>query len=170
MLWDHIKHFHAGEKWGPPAGMNGLLVMLLDKIRECWPEASFVIHCGLESDGHSKDSFHKTGNAVDFHIQKRGTAPDSSLNESTKESGAVPPFPDFPAQIERLEAILKELQVFNRVGLGVYPDWYNPGFHLDVRGTYARWGRIAIKQPDGKVEAEYVGYADAVEHAKRKAV
>ena len=140
MIWDHIKYFHAGEKWGPASGINGLLIMLLDKIRECWPDSSFVIHCGFESDGHAKDSQHKTGNAVDFHVQCAMS---------------------FAAQIERLEKILKELQVFNRVGLGIYPTWNNPGFHLDVRGSFARWGRIGDT---------YVGYADIIEYVKRQVV
>jgi hypothetical protein len=119
--------------------MNGLLVLLLDAVRECWGDAKFIIHCGFEMDGHVKDSEHKRGNAVDFHIQSSWSLPEQS---------------------NRLEMILKELQVFNQVGLGIYPDWNSPGFHLDVRGSYARWGRI------GK---DYVGYVDAVEHAKRKA-
>jgi hypothetical protein len=118
--------------------MNGLLLLLLDAVRDRWGDAKFIIHCGFEADGHDKNSFHKTGSAADLHI-------DSALS--------------FPNQIKRMETILKDLQVFDRVGLGIYPDWNNPGFHLDVRGSYARWGRIG---------ETYVGYADAVERAKRK--
>ena len=146
MIWDIIKHFTLAENWGQASGMNGMLVLLMDAIRERWGEP-VVIHCGIEIDGHAKDSQHKLGNAVDFHVQ-------SSL--------------PFPAQCSRLESILKDLQVFNKVGLGIYPGWNNPGFHLDVRGAYARWGRIDTKKPGGKIDRQYVGYGDALEHAKRK--
>lgn len=138
MIWDCVKHFSPNEQWGSANRMNGLLILLLDAIRDRWGDAAFIIHCGYEADGHAKDSFHKSGNATDFHI-----------------SSALP----FHEQISRLEMILKELQVFDKVGLGIYPDWNNPGFHLDVRGVYARWGRIG---------QAYVGYADAVEHSKRR--
>jgi hypothetical protein len=138
MSWGYIKHFSPRESWGAPDRMNGLLILLLDAVRDLWGDAQFDIHCGFEAGGHAKDSYHKTGAAVDYHIE-------SSL--------------PFLKQIERLEAILKELQVFDKVGLGIYPDWNNPGFHLDVRGSFSRWGRIGVT---------YVGYADAIEHAKRR--
>ncbi len=120
--------------------MNGLLLLLLDAIHDRWGDIKIIIHCGYEVDGHAKDSQHKLGNAADFHIA-------SSLS--------------LPEQSDRLEMILKELQVFNKIGFGLYPNWDSPGFHLDVRGVYARWGRI------GKT---YVGYGDALEHAKRQVV
>lgn len=138
MIWNHIRHFKPTEAWGDPSRMNGLLLFLLDSIRDRWGDARFIIHCGFETGGHEKNSFHKFGAAVDFHI-------DSALS--------------FPEQITRMEAILKELQVFDRVGLGVYPDWNHPGFHLDVRGSYSRWGRIG---------ETYVGWNSAIEHAAKK--
>jgi len=148
MIWDYIKHCSPREQWGSADRMNGLLLLLLDAVRDRWGDAAFVIHCGFEAGGHAKDSFHKTGAAVDFHISSAIT---------------------FPEQIKRMDMILKDLQVFDKVGLGIYPDWNNPGFHLDVRGSFARWGRIDTRQPDGKLTQQYVGYTDAVDYAMRKA-
>jgi hypothetical protein len=138
MIWDYLYHFKKTEKWGDPARMNGLLLLLLDAIRGDFDPDTVVIHCGFEVGGHAKDSQHKLGNATDFHIE-------------TSRS--------FSEQISRMEKSLRELQVFDKVGLGIYPDWKHPGFHLDCRGLFARWGRIGDT---------YVGYADAIEHAKKK--
>jgi hypothetical protein len=44
-------------------------------------------------------------------------------------------------------------------GLGIYPDWAHPGFHLDLRGYKARWGRV---------EGSYVAYEEALHFAKEK--
>ena len=40
---------------------------------------------------------------------------------------------------------LNDLQVAEKVGFGIYPDWNSPGFHLDARGEWARWGYIGDK-------------------------
>jgi uncharacterized protein YcbK (DUF882 family) len=141
MPWSYVKNFTPREKWGSATAMNGLLILLLQAIRDhLEPDEGIVIHCGYEASGHAADSQHKQGNAVDFHIRSARSLPEQS---------------------DRLCDILKKLQVFDRVGLGIYPDWNSPGFHLDVRGTYARWGRIG--------PTTYVGYGDALEHAKKKA-
>lgn len=118
-----LKHFRPEEPgWkGNFHKVNGLLLLLLDALREeiGYP---FVIHCAYETSGHSPKSQHYIGNAVDFHIE------------------GLP----FPEAVIRMEEALERLQVADRVGLGLYPCWYNPGFHLDVRndGKRARWGRI----------------------------
>jgi len=137
MLWDYLKHFTAVERWGSPSSMNGLLVILLDTIRDRYGACRFVIHCGYETAGHVKNSQHPRGNATDFHIDTPSPLAD---------------------QAARLEMIFKDLQVHDRVGLGVYPDWNNPGFHLDI-GGFGRWGRI------GKT---YVGFDEALKHAAEK--
>ena len=127
-IWDTLKHFNKNEAWGKPQKINGLLLLLLDKIRDLsgWP---IIIHCGTQGH-HVRHSQHFKGNAVDFHFET-----EVSLKE----------------QVVRLLEILDILQVGNRVGLGVYR-W---GFHLDVRGTKARWGRI------GK---DYISFEEAVKY------
>lgn len=137
MLWDFITNFKDTEPWGVPSSMNGLLILLLDKIRDRFGDCPFNIHCGYESAGHVEHSEHKRGNATDFHIK-------SSLS--------------LPEQTSRLQMILADLQVHDRVGLGIYPDWNNPGFHLDV-GGFGRWGRIGNT---------YVGLDEALKHAAGK--
>jgi hypothetical protein len=139
MLWDYVKHFTADENWGSPSSMNGLLVLLFDIIRSRFGDCRFVIHCGYGAADHADKSEHPRGNAVDFHINSALSLID---------------------QAGRLEMILKDLQVYDRVGLGIYPDWNNPGFHLDVRGVFARWGRIG---------PNYVTWDVALKHAAEKA-
>lgn len=137
MIWDHINHFKRTDAWGDSTRMNGMLLLLLDAIHDVWGEP-IIVHCGYSVTGHATDSQHKLGAAVDFHVM------------------SILPFLE---QTVALEAILRGLQVQSKVGLGIYPNWGHPGFHLDVRGCYARWGRIG---------QDYVGWADAVNYVKMK--
>ena len=137
MIWEHIEGFSQNEKWGKPGSVNGLLLFLLTIVRKEFrkffdPAASFVIHNAYDTSGHATDSQHYKGNAADFHI-------DTSIS--------------YKDQIAILLDIFKDLQVEDRVGFGIYPQWNNKGFHLDVRGTRARWGQI-----DGK----YVSMSEAL--------
>ena len=135
-----LKHFHPEEPgWkGNFHKVNGLLLLLLDALREEIGHP-FVVHCAYETGGHSPNSQHYLGNAVDFHIEGLS----------------------FPEAIERMEEALERLQVADRVGFGIYPDWNNPGFHLDVRnvGRKVRWGRIG---------EQYVSYQEALEYTYAK--
>ncbi len=124
-IWDYIKGFSREEKWGEPDKMNGLTLLLLSavrkSIRELDPNAYIVIHAGYATKGHTSNSQHYHGNAVDFHIVT-----------------VIP----YDIQVGYVLNILKELQVFDKVGFGIYPDWRSPGFHIDCRGELARWGYI----------------------------
>jgi uncharacterized protein YcbK (DUF882 family) len=117
-IWDRLRHFSPQENWGDPEKMNGALLWLLDEVREHFG-CPVVIHCGYDEAGHAVNSQHYLGNAVDFHF--------------------VTEMP-FSQQYQELENFLFGLQLHNHVGLGVYPQWNRPGFHLDVRGIQARWG------------------------------
>ncbi len=135
-IWDVLEHFNKTEKWGNPDKMNPALLVLLDKIREKVGHP-IRINCGWEESGHVNKSHHYYGDAVDFAI-------------------LGVPF----AEAERLLVkALQELGVDDKVGLGIYPYWNTPGFHLDVRGTKARWGR----DKDGK----YVSYSLALSQVRR---
>jgi len=120
MIWHKLQHFKPNENWGDPGKMNGLLLLLIDGIRHTY-DRPFKIHCGYDESGHTTNSQHYLGNAIDFHI----------------EGGEY-----YPTQIDKILKILDWYQVSDKVGLGIYPDWAHQGFHLDVRGTKARWGRI----------------------------
>lgn len=127
--FNKLNHFSCYEKWGDHTKINGLLLILLDKITDkvklyAWQKykktAFCIIHCAYEKSGHSPNSQHYLGNAADFHFE----------NISTKEA------------YEIILEVLGEYQVKNFVGLGIYPDWYKKGFHLDVRSFKARWARV----------------------------
>ncbi len=131
-IWLKVKHFNPGEKWGDKNKINGLLVLLLDKITDrvkeyCWNKykriSPCIIHCAYETSGHSLNSQHYKGNAADFHFE----------NITALEA------------YEIMIKVLKEFQTEDFVGLGVYPDWFKPGFHLDVRGYKARWSQVIGK-------------------------
>jgi len=144
-IWSHIApYFTEDEKWGNPKKINGFLLLLLYIIRG---ELKFpiIIHCAYEKSGHSKESEHYKGNAVDFHIKTETP---------------------FLEQIRKLAAIFEDLQVADRIGFGIYPTWKNPGFHLDVRGTEARWGRIDIKL-NHKLVKQYVSFQEALKYVKK---
>jgi len=129
-VWQTISpYFDKTEKWGNANLMSGLMLLTLYHVRDHvgYP---FVIHAGHSSTGHSANSQHYIGNAVDFHI-----------------SGMI-----FRDAIVAMENALSDLRISNRVGLGIYLDWNNKGFHLDCRGSQARWGRV---------KGSYVEYARA---------
>lgn len=79
------------------------LLKRLDALRE-FVSYPIIIHCGYASDGHVKDSQHYLGRAVDFHIKNV-----SLINQY----------------------LMAERFIFT--GIGIYPDWNNPGLHCDVR-------------------------------------
>lgn len=142
-LFNFIEGFGKNEKWGDPYRMSGFTVILLEKIRKIYrerydPDASFVIHCGYETDGHTPNSWHYKGQAVDFHIRTRLS---------------------FVGQVNDIIEIINDLQVAQLIGLGIYPDWNNKGFHLDDRGRIARWGYIGN---------EMVSFKNTLKHAEEQ--
>lgn len=121
----YAPYFSPKEKWGNPAAVQWVLVHALFLIRRelrdfgrDWP---IIVH-DATGPGHSPTGYHPKGLAVDFHFG----AADCVLFD----------------QGIALHQVLRDLRLFDFVGLGVYPDWQHPGFHLDVRGENARWGRI----------------------------
>lgn len=134
--WERLKHFSQDEAWGDPAMMERETVFLLDCIRDDLGY-SISIHCGYERRPHWPTSRHNSGSAVDFHVE--------DIN--------------FRDAVELVEETIQNLGVSERVGLGVYPHWNNPGFHLDARGYRARWG--AVKRNGRQV---YVSYDEALAH------
>lgn len=135
--------FSPREAWGDPSKMNGLLLLLMYAIRLI-AGLAIIIHCAYEKSGHAEKSQHGLANAVDFNLVT-----------------ALP----FYAQILLVEKILRGLQLWDRIGIGIYPAWNTPGFHLDVRGTHAEWGWIGEK--DKKGNKVYVSYEAAKEYAQK---
>ena len=118
LILDLCPNFSVREKWGDYSQMNPALLVLLQRLRTDM-KAPFNIHCGYEVTGHSSESQHYLGNAVDFTIG----------------------LDDFVKTYSILNALLIGYGVAYKVGFGVYPFWNTPGFHLDVRGSKARWSR-----------------------------
>lgn len=141
-IWDIINDtFTKNEAWGDATKMSGIVLLVFHSLRALVGRP-FVVHCGYASAGHSPASQHYLGNAIDFHIE----------GMSFKEAVAA------------VEGALDALQISNRVGLGIYPDWpghnageLQPGFHIDVRGMRARWGRV---------KGVYVSYDEAKKEIK----
>ena len=117
--WSNVQFFKPAE-FTAPDRLNPILVYKLDDLR-----AFLGMPCVITADwanaGHSADSQHYLGNAIDCY------------------------FLDVPLLTQYLAA-----ERFGFGGLGLYPDWSHPGLHLDVRdcskqGYAARWGRIGNK-------------------------
>jgi len=128
-IWSKLNNFSPCENWGDKKKVNGLLLILLDLITNKVKENSWdkyrkvtpcIIHCAYKTEGHSENSQHYKGNAVDFHFE----------NISAKDVYYI------------IKNVLESYQLDDFVGFGVYPEWYKQGFHLDVRGYRARWTRI----------------------------
>jgi len=135
--WGRIKHFSPDEAWGDPYKMDRDLIFLMDVLRGLFHHR-FVIYCGYQHRKAKPKSQHNFGKAVDFHINEIffRDAVDLML-------GFIGP----PMQGVGVAGI---------VGLGIYPHWNNPGFHLDTRGTRARWGAL---NKNGK--QIYVSFSEA---------
>lgn len=136
IVWRLARNFNTGEAWGEPEKINPLLLWLLQSIRDRLPRGSAIkIHVGFKTAGHSKSSWHYKGMAVDFHV----------IGLSVLEAEEI------------IMKFLTETGLIEYVGIGIYPDWNNPGFHLDVRGTRAAWSRIG---------ADYLAYLTGVNYIK----
>lgn len=117
-IWPQLLHFTTIENWGDYDKMDIRLLWDLDRIRDDLARP-INIHCGYALSGHAKKSFHKLGMAVDF-----------SIKEST---------------IENFHQSYLYLLHAWQGGVGVYPYWNTPGFHLDL-GPNRTW----VRDKEGK--------------------
>lgn len=110
MNWDAIKHFTAQEFGPDPSKVAWGVICLMDEIRAC-AGVPVHIHCSWSLAGHSDRSYHYTGQACDFHF------------------GGL----SFKAQY----FLLREFREIG--GLGFYPQWNRPGWHVDLRPGFLQW-------------------------------
>jgi len=135
-----IGGFKVTEDWEKPYKINGLLLLMMYSLRQHTGTA-IHINDAFARSGHSKESQHYIGNAVDFHF----------ITESS-----------YLVQIKWVLDFLTNFQLSSRIGLGIYPTWNHPGFHLDVRNEYARWGWLGKKDKLGK--PIYDSFQDVFNH------
>lgn len=130
LLWMPLDHFAISESWGRPNKMHPLIIILLEKFRSTLPYGYWIkVHCGYKEGGHTKNSYHYSGRAVDFHIVG------CSLLEAERHLMRFLKRPFFHNNN-------KQCCLLEYVGIGIYPEWQDPGFHLDVRGKKASWSRL----------------------------
>ena len=113
-MWKKIRYFTPDEEWGNAGKVNPYLIIALDELRHK-VGSPIIVHCAYSTSGHSKNSMHYEGKAVDFHIKGMSLVDQYLAAE--------------------------KIGLFN--GIGVYPFWNNPGLHIDIRTKPARWGRNA---------------------------
>jgi len=139
--WSGLEHFTVDENWGDPYKMDRDLLYLLEYLRILF-RFPFVVHCGYDTEGHSENSQHYVGKAVDFHVRTMNfkNAVDLLIDTlKTLKVGKVRMlFPKF------MVGKYKDVLVADLIGLGIYPHWNSPGIHLDTRGHRARWGALNI--------------------------
>ena len=138
MIWKLLKHLKNGDAWGDPDKMDFFILVIVDNIMNALPVGCRAkIHCGYKTSGHSSKSMHYHGKAIDFHVV------------------GVP----FLTAETLIMADLHDTGLIENVGIGIYPDWNNPGFHIDSRGNRASWA---------KIKDDYVAYAEGLKYAKTK--
>lgn len=113
--WNMVHNFKMAE-FNEPMMMDQDLMFKLDTMRT-WVGRPFIIHVSYATEGHSEDSTHYYGKAVDGHFEGLTIAEQYVYAEA-----------------------------FNWQGLGVYPYWHKPGIHVDNRligptEKAARWWR-----------------------------
>ena len=110
-------------------------------------QADVHVHSGLRSDATPRffenshfgawASQHTTGDALDFRLDYPGK-PKSKLTRC--QLARI-----YKYEVEGMIRFLKKHNLYDFVGLGIYPDQITPFFHLDFRGWKARWSRIGGK-------------------------
>jgi len=140
ILFNLLPNFTPKENWGDYTLIDPELLVLMQGIRTfIGEEVNGYIHINNAYDltGHSKKSQHFLGKACDFYV------------------GNV----DFKVAIDLILEFIVNNHVSDKVGFGIYLDWKTRGFHLDTRGTRARWSRV---------EGKYYGIDYGIEALKNE--
>jgi len=133
--WNSIKHFNRNE-WGTGVEhVKPQLIYTIDFLRS-WIGMPIIITNAYSTSGHTKNSKHYKGLAVDFYFK------DSLIDRKNKKSIAIATILHTTLILEFLNRI-NICHINNGYGLGVYTDWnHSPGFHLDIRkNIVSYWGR-----------------------------
>jgi len=120
--------------------------IFLDRLQRHLEVADIVIHCLYESSGHVKGSQHYIGNAIDFHLKMKGY---EDRRNTTYE-----------------DIVLLLIRTLSEMGasmysVGIYPQWQNKGFHIDLRKKGKRWG---------VVNGKYTSFEEAMKYIKEEGI
>lgn len=114
MCWDKVRFFTKEEWKQNPDRVSKKLVLTVDDLRYraslINPRTTCIIHEAWASSGHAPKSYHYTGLAVDLHFTHLDIMDQWGILSSCRAIG----------------------------GLGYYPDWNNPGWHIDLRPVQYR--------------------------------
>lgn len=114
-IWDLLEHFSPSENWGDYTKISGKLLFTIDAVRKFIKLPIKLSSPAYATSGHSSDSQHGKGNALDAYIIKGFFTKYEALNQFIKG--------------------LEAMQI-NSYALGYYPWWNdkeNVGIHFDVR-------------------------------------
>ena len=133
LLWLIVDHFDTTEAWGDPLKMDPFLIFIMGGYRRSLPPGCWIkIHCGYKTNGHADKSMHYEAKANDFHVE--GMSPVTAERYLMK-------------YLMNVKLVMgQKLRLIDYVGLGIYPDWVDPGFHLDTRGKRASWAFVDGQQ------------------------
>jgi uncharacterized protein YcbK (DUF882 family) len=140
--WSQVKYFKPSEFPPRPDMMDTSIVFLIDTIRDLFCSPIHITSAWSAGTGHSATSQHYVGKAVDFWID------------------GIP----FKDAVDLMEGFIasppRGIGVVCKIGLGIYPHWAQSGFHLDTRGTFARWG--AVKRKGKQIYVSWYSAYEAV--------
>lgn len=75
-VWSQLKFFRRNESWGDPDFMDPAFLIKLDRFRghagDLIGGVSFKVHEGYATKGHSSNSYHYKGLAVDGRFWRNG--------------------------------------------------------------------------------------------------
>ena len=124
-------YFNEEEAWGDYTRVEWHHIHHLYLIRATLKKAGYdwpmKIHCSFDPGSHAANSLHHNGGisiATDFHF--------------------ITDIP-FRDQVTALGWALIDCCLQDFLGVGIYPEWNNPGFHIDSREKKTRWGHIQGK-------------------------
>ena len=136
--------------------MNSFLLFILDKLRGAFALKYHGVSFNINySNGpsylvkHSENSKHYTDDAVDFWI--RAFYDESRLKPLRYSEIAL-----------SLEMLLKVTTIWNDIGIGFYPEWNRPGFHIDWSPKNHRDWQAKYELQDGSIKQVYTAVNKAL--------
>lgn len=134
-IWNFINHFSMFENWGNPNKISGILLLVINAVRDILGLPIRLSSPAWSDHGHASNSYHYKGMALDGYITRSV-------------------FTVFEILDNFIKALEDKLQIHN-YALGYYPWWNDKkcvGIHFDVREKQVFW--ISPKQ------GEYIYYSN----------